>query len=461
MMWSCTFVLLGTAIIFTDAVNLPPRVRPAKADRKFHSSAVDAKIEELKTKLKDPAIAILFENCYPNTLDTTVVAAGENDSFVITGDIPAMWLRDSTNQVLPYMMFASEDEGLRQMLHGTVMRQLRSVAIDPYANAFNQVPNSHGHPHDNRKPPMTPPVFEGKYEIDSLAAVMKLSTAYWRATGDDTVLGDEWLAAMQKILDTFEDQQKSTAEQAGNPAYTFKRGGTVYPKSATNRTGLVRSAFRPSDDATTYDFFIPGNLMAVAELEHAAKAAASLHSTAAAAIEKRSAAMAGQLREAAKSFATVDGRYVFEVDGFGNKKEMDDANVPSLLSLPYLGTVPKDDPTYLTTRKWILSSANPYYLSGTVAKGVGSPHMNTGDIWPMSIIIQAMTSTNDDEILQCLEYLKASAQYLGFMHESFGKNNAKHYTRKWFAWANALFGELILDLVKERPHLVLKDTLLV
>jgi len=226
---------------------------------------------------------------------------------------------------------------------------------------------------------------------------------------------------------------------------------------------MVRSAFRPSDDRTTYDFLVPANLMAAAALNETAAIAQVWPvsgKTRAGKVAKRAAALSQQIFAAASANATVNGRYVFEVDGLGNHNDMDDANVPSLLSLPYLGVVARDDAAYLATRSWVLSDANPWFFQGSVAEGVGSPHTGSDKIWPMSIIMQALTSTSDEEIMRCLEYLKASALETGFMHESFSKDDAASYSRSWFAWANALFGELVLQLVEERPHLVLKDVYL-
>ncbi len=155
------------ALLFLSCASLAsaavPDARPAPKDRKFNSSAIEALIASFQPRFLSPDLGQIFANALPNTLDTTVVAASANDTFIITGDIDAMWLRDSTNQVLPYMAFAGQDEALREMLHGVVLRQARSVLADPYANAFNQAANGHGHQDDPRTPKMTPPVFEGAF----------------------------------------------------------------------------------------------------------------------------------------------------------------------------------------------------------------------------------------------------------------------------------------------------------
>jgi hypothetical protein len=133
---------------------------------------------------------------------------------------------------------------------------------------------------------------------------------------------------------------------------------------------------------------------------------------------------------------------------------MDDANVPSLLGLPYLGCVEPADEVYQNTRKFVLSADNPYFFKGQYAEGIGGPHVGMDMIWPMSITMRALTSTNDAEITQCLKMLKATHAGTGFMHEAFNKNNPTNYTRKWFAWANTLFGELIVKLYNEKPEIL-------
>ena len=440
-----------------------PNARPPPAQRKFNSSYVEALIASFQPRFIDPDLGTIFSNAFPNTLDTTIIRASNNDSFVITGDIPAMWLRDSTNEVIVYMQFAAEDPALRAMLHGVVMRQCRSVLYDAYANAFNIAPNGEGHQGDKRVPPMTPGVYEGKYELDSLAAVLKSSNAYFNATADASLLADgTWLSAMERIMDTITTQQQSTEEDGPSPAYQFYRPGEVYPRAGApaNRTGLSKCGFRPSDDETALPFLISANAMAAVELGNlAAMAGGAGAPPRLAAIGKRAAALSAQLRAAVEALALQPhGKYgtiyAYEIDGFGNYSVADDSNVPSLLSLPYLGYTARDAPSYLATRSFLLSPDNPFFYSGSVASGIGSPHTPAGYIWPMAIAMQALTSVDDAEIAQCLLFIKRSAAATGFMHESFSKDDATKFTRPWFAWANAVFAELILQLAKERPHLI-------
>ena len=169
--------------------------------------------------------------------------------------------------------------------------------------------------------------------------------------------------------------------------------------------------------------------------------------------------MALEVNEAIQNFAVSEhlnfGKmYAYEVDGFGNKLFMDDANVPSLMSLAYLGAHKTTDELYQNTRKFLLSDHNPYFLKGKFAEGQASPHTGKSKIWPMGIILRAMTSTDTNEIVKCLKMLKTTHAGAGFMHEGFNKDNPKDYSRDWFAWANTLFGELILKIFDENKKLL-------
>ena len=432
--------------------------RPAPAERLFHSDAVEQKIETIAEQLTNRQLAWMFVNCYPNTLDTTVhfEEQGEDglpDTFVYTGDIHAMWLRDSGAQVFPYVQLAPKDKHLQQMLAGVILRQLKCICLDPYANAFNKEPNPDGEwMKDYTR--MIPELHERKWEIDSPCYVLRLAYEYWRVTGDSSIFGDLWLTAVQKILDTFRDQQR----KEGRGSYKFQRrterqldtmcndgwGAPVKP------VGLIASAFRPSDDATTLLFLVPSNFMAVHQLRNAAEILTAVNHRQDLAGE--CTALAAEVEAALLQYAIHQHPkygpiYAYEVDGFGNQLLMDDANVPSLLAMAYLGDVPQSDPVYQNTRRFVWSEDNPYFFRGKAGEGIGGPHIGYDMPWPMSIMMRAFTSTDDAEIKACIEMLMRTDAGTGFMHESFHKDDATRFTRPWFAWQNTLFGELIVKLV--------------
>ena len=437
--------------------------RPAPGKRRFVSDAVEAKIVEVKSAIADPELAWLFENCFPNTLDTTVTFgtyASRPDTYVITGDINAMWLRDSTAQVTPYLSLAREDKKLKEMIAGVINRQTRCILIDPYANSFDF--GAKACPwgeHD--KPPMPADLCERKWEIDSLCYPVRLAHAYWKTTGDASCFHAEWRQASKRIVQTFREQQRK--KDAGpytfhrttdNPIDTAPFEGRGNP---TRSVGLIHSGFRPSDDACLYPFLIPSNFFAVVALNELAEIFSAELSDKSFARECES--LAGEVRAAIKSYgrgrhAKHNSIYAYEVDGFGNQLFMDDANAPSLLSLPYFGCCAADDPIYLNTRAFVLSDDNPYFFRGRAGEGIGGPHVGLNMIWPLGVIMRALTSRDDREILSCLKMLTTTHAETGFMHESFERNDPKKFTRAWFAWANTLFGELVLKVHAERKQLL-------
>ncbi len=429
--------------------------RPPMEKRLFVSDAVEKKIKEVKKLLKDnPYLAWMFENCFPNTMDTTVHFDGKDDTFVYTGDIHAMWLRDSGAQVWPYVRFANQDAKLKKMLRGVILRQLKCINIDPYANAFNMGPT--GSEFDKDITDMKPELHERKYEIDSLCYPLRLAYYYWQVTGDTSVFGEEWMQAMKNILKVFHDQQR----KSGYGPYKFERWTTRTTETMANGglgtpvkpVGLIASAFRPSDDATTFLFLIPSNFMAVSSLRKAAEILNKVNGNAA--LAGQCTTLADEVAAALKKYAVYDhpkyGKiYAFEVDGYGSQLLMDDANVPSLLGMAYLGDVDANDPIYQNTRRFVWSDDNPYFFKGKAGQGIGGPHTGYNMIWPMTIMMKAFTSTDDAEIKQCIEALQRTDAGTGFMHESFNKDDAANFTRSWFAWQNTLFGELILKLIDD------------
>ena len=428
--------------------------RPAPEARKFTSKAVEEQLKASKARIKDPKLAWMFENCYPNTLDTTCefkMVDGKPDTFVITGDIHAMWLRDSSAQVYPFVTLAKKDKDLRQMLVGAINRQTACILIDPYANGFNEGPT--GSEWESDLTDMNPYDHERKWEIDSHCYPIRLAYQYWKVTGDDSVFGETWLNSIQATLKTFKEQQRK--DGPGPYRFARKTDRQFDTKSNDGRgnpvkpVGLIASAFRPSDDATMFEFLVPSNFFAVTSLRKAAEILTEVNHNKK--LAKECLDLATEVEKALYEYAVVNhpkyGKiFAFEVDGFGNQLMMDDANVPSLLAMAYLGDIDINDPIYQNTRRFVWSEDNPYFFKGKAGEGIGGPHIGYDYIWPMSIMMKAFTSQDDKEIKWCVETLMKTDAGTGFMHESFYKDDASKFTRAWFAWQNTLFGELIIHL---------------
>ena len=429
--------------------------RPSPEERLFVSKAVEARINEVALQLTNDKLRWMFTNCFPNTLDTTVHPNGEYDTFVYTGDIHAMWLRDSGAQVWPYLSFINEDEPLRKMIAGLILRQFRCICLDPYANAFYKEPDKEGEWKSDYTD-MRPGVHERKWEIDSHCYPIRLAYEYWKVSGDSSIFSDLWIQAIELTLQTFREQQRKngigpyrfmrTTHAAYDTLPNYGRGTPVKP------VGLIVSSFRPSDDATTFQFLIPSNFFAVTSLRKAAEILETVNSRDDIAGQCRE--LADEVENALKEYAIYDhpefgAIYAYEVDGFGNHMLMDDANVPSLLAMPYLGDVDINDPIYQNTRRFVWSESNPYFFRGTAGEGIGGPHVGYDMAWPMSIMMKAFTSQDEAEIKWCIELLMKTDAGTGFMHESFDVNDSSHFTRDWFAWQNGLFGELILKVIAD------------
>lgn len=432
--------------------------RPAESERLFVSEAVEQEIERVASQISDPKLRWMFENCFPNTLDTTVRFSvdedGNPDTFIVTGDIPAMWLRDSSAQVWPYLSLINDDPHLRDMIKGLIRRQIQCIILDPYANAFNAGPD--GSYWETDMTEMIPEVHERKWEIDSLCYPLRLAYEYWKLTGDESVFDDDWLAAMEKILETLTAQQRKN----GTTPYTFQRKTERQFDTLSNNglgtpvkpCGLIASSFRPSDDATTFQFLVPSNFFAVTSLRKAAEILKDVNRNEE--LANRCKQLAEEVEEALREYAVYNHPefgpiYAYEVDGFGNHLLMDDANVPSLLGMPYLGDVAVDDSVYQNTRKFVWSTSNPYFFKGAAGEGIGGPHVGYNMAWPMSIMMKAFTSTDQKEIDDCIDLLLATDNNTGFIHESFNVDDPSNFTRPWFAWQNTLFGELIIKLLNE------------
>jgi meiotically up-regulated gene 157 (Mug157) protein len=468
------YFIINSALVTAGTMVLPQEIlaieqekfrskRPPESERNFVSDEVEKTINKVKAVIQDEELAWMFENCFPNTLDTTIdfeIIDGKPDTFVITGDIDAMWLRDSTAQVWPYMPLISIDKKLKNLVKGLINRQVKCVLLDPYANAFYKDKTKISNWKSDIAQ-MLPGIHERKWEIDSLCYVIRLANEYYQITKDDSIFDEDWDKAMRLIVKTFKTEQRKNNESE----YVFSRETTSVidspPFEGTGRpikpNGLICSMFRPSDDSTLYPFLIPSNIFAVLSLKQLTTIYRNVlneHEFAVICEE-----MALEVDEAIKKYAISEHLnygeiYAYEIDGFGNKLFMDDANVPSLMSLAYLGAHNATDALYQNTRKFLLSENNPYFLKGKFAEGQASPHTGKSKIWPMGIILRAMTSTDEREIIKCLIMLKATHAGTGFMHEGFNKDNPKDYSRDWFAWANTLFGELILKIYNEHQSLL-------
>lgn len=442
-----------------------PTVRVAKADRHFQSPAVERVIEQLQKNVGNKEIGWLFGNCFPNTLDTTVdfeMRNGRPDTYVITGDIDAMWLRDSCAQVWPYLPLMKEDKNLQDLIHGVINRQTQFILLDPYANAFFKDFNKVSEWKSDLTA-MKPGIHERKWEIDSLCYPIRLSYGYWQQTGDTKPFDAAWKQAMRLVIKTFKEQQRFE----GKGPYTFQRttawatdgvplGGYGYP---VKPNGLICSMFRPSDDATIYPFLIPSNWFAVFALDWLSQLAkvAGDEELARQAFDLNNS-VAKVLWDSAIVYTQRFGNiWTYETNGFGSVNLMDDANMPSLLSVPYLADnsfANVRQTTWENTRKYCLSDANPFFFKGTAAEGIGSPHTGLDMIWPISLCVQGLTSIDEGEMKKCIATLRTTHAGTGFMHESFHKDNPANFTRKWFAWANSMFGEFIWKMYRRKPHLL-------
>ncbi|KAL8709952.1 MAG: hypothetical protein Q9220_005402 [cf. Caloplaca sp. 1 TL-2023] len=478
------------------ALSLPYQ-RPSPHCRTFSSPAVEKVIEDLTSRIKDKDVARIFENAFPNTLDTTVRwhvdgktskaskpkydkyrSDGQWDgaqSFIVTGDINAEWLRDSTNQLAQYQFLAKKDKQLERLILGAINTQAEFVIESPYCNAFQPPPPSDILPVQNGQDDAVHPayepsrVFECKYEIDSLAAFLALGNQFFKSTGNKAFLHKRWYLAVETLLEVLAQQAKPTFDpttgEFDRNEYLFRRrtnagtetlnlGGIGNPLNGG--TGLIRSAFRPSDDATILGFFIPGNAMISVELKRTAEMLKVVGKNE---LAKKLQARGDSIEKGIWEHGVVTHKrygevFAFEVDGYGSSIMMDDANLPSLLALPVMGFVPKDNRVYQNTRKMILEQAgNPYYLEGQAFAGIGGPHIGLQHVWPMSRLVQIMTSDDDEEISAALSAVTSSSR-LGLVHESIHVERITDYTRSWFAWANSVFAQTILDIASRKPHLL-------
>ena len=397
-----------------------------------------------------PELMDVFVNCYTNTLNTTVKRMENNMTHVITGDIPAMWLRDSAAQLRPYIFLAKENEEIRELIAGLVRRQFMCITIDEYANAFNEAPN--GACWEKDDPDQNPWVWERKFEVDSLCYPLQLAYLLWKNTGCTTQFEGDFQVGVEKILEVFTTEQYHEEKSH----YRFNRNNGYYRDTLSrdgkgalvkSGTGLIWSGFRPSDDACTYGYLIPSNMFAVVALGYLEEMEREIFHNEE--LAERAKALKEEVQEAietiGKTFTEEFGMvYAYETDGYGMYNLMDDANVPSLLAMSYLGYEGEPEVSS-NTRRFLLSEANPFYFKGDKAAGIGSPHTPSNYIWHIAMAIQGLTSETREEKLEILKNMAATTGAKGVMHEGFCCEDDSKFTRAWFSWANAMYAELFLD----------------
>jgi len=406
--------------------------------------------EQVRLALPDSKIAKVFENCFGNTIEKTITVSDKKTAFVITGDIPAMWLRDSSCQLRPYLFLCRDDEELSGLIEKVIWRQFDFIAKDPYANAFNDGDTGMGHQDDITD--MKPFIWERKYEIDSLCFPIQLSYLFWKNSGRTAHFTEEWKKSAEIIMNVFHTEQYHMSRSD----YSFERkncrASDTLPENGKGNPvkegiGLVWSGFRPSDDACRYGYLIPSNMFLCVVMEELAEISTDvIHDQK---LADRAQAFSAEVRAAIERYAVVEegGKrfYAYEVDGLGNYLIMDDANLPSLLSTPYFGYAAQENDRYHNTAEIILSERNPYYYSGKCLKGIGSPHTPKGYVWDIGIAMEGLICSTKEEKERILRILVENDGGTGLMHESINCDNDRDYTREWFSWANAVFTELVMS----------------
>lgn len=409
-----------------------------------HAEKQSASIKKYSAKLAE-----LYKNCYVSTAESALKETPDGDIFVLTGDIPAMWLRDSSAQVNHYIRLAKDPE-IAEMIKKVIRRQFKYIVTDPYANAFNETANGRGHTTD--RPVQIPWVWERKYEIDSLCYPVKLLYKYYKATGDRSVIDGGFPVVMKLIAEIWKTEQNHFEKSA----YRFIRNTSNENDTISNNgmgskvayTGMTWSGFRPSDDGCVYGYLVPSNMFASAVLGYAAEMLGECELTGEL-LKLKSEIESGIEKYAVTEHEKFGRVYVYETDGLGNYLLRDDANIPSLLSIPYLEYEKTDYEIYKNTRNLILSKENPYYFEGKYAKGIGSPHTPKGYIWHMALIMQGLTADDPSEKRRILKYLETTDAGTGYMHEGFDADNPEVFTRKWFTWPNSLLCEFVDKCIDE------------
>ncbi|MCI2171391.1 glycoside hydrolase family 125 protein [Schleiferilactobacillus perolens] len=393
----------------------------------------------------------LFRHVLNDVIAKATTANLDGTFFVATGDIPAMWLRDATFQILPYLSLADEIPELRTIAKGVLRQELIYVQHDPYANAFNQTASDAHWAEDESNIPISPFVWERKFEVDSLCAPLFLATALHQQDPTDDFLDDEFWSTLAVILGVFQQEQHH-----GDSPYFFNRSTGPASDTLKNHgrgtevgdTGMIWSGFRPSDDACQYGYLVPSNMFAVSVLRDLLPLIPDNQQT----LRQDTAKLIEEVTAGIQEYGVVtlptgQKGYAYEVDGLGHVNLMDDANVPSLLSQPFLGYTTPDDPLYQNTRAFILSTQNPYYYSGRILEGIGSAHTPANYVWPISLAMEGLTST--DPLVQAarLEAIALTDNRTQQCHEGVNVDDPRQFTREWFSWSNMTFCQLALKLL--------------
>lgn len=402
---------------------------------------------------KDSRLFYVFEKVYLDTLEKALVEDSDDKVFVLTGDIPAMWQRDSSAQLRPYILLAKKNKKIKDLIVKVIRRQFFNMNLDPYANAFNQTDNNHGHQTDQTD--MNPWIWERKYELDSLCYPVQLAYLLYKNTGETAQFDKEFISGIKKLLETIQVEQHHESS-----TYTFQRDCDVTTDTLTNSgkgapinyTGMSWSGFRPSDDACAYGYLIPSNMFAVVILRYIQEIFSTvLHDNE---IAVRAKQLCKDINNGIQEYGIVEHngkkQFAYEVDGRGNYILMDDSNVPSLMSAPYLGYLDGNDPIYQNTREYLMSPENPYFYIGEFWSGQGSPHTPKGYIWPISLALLGMTSNDQDKKRNLLYILANTTNGTNMIHESFDANDPTKFTRPWFSWANMMYCEFLLDYLGEK-----------
>ena len=446
--------------------------RPPYEKRTFNSLEIDNYLQSLEKKFNNPILYKIFSNCYPNTLDTTVdYNSDKKETFIITGDIKAMWLRDSSLQIYPYLKHCSKDKNLSNMIKGLFKKQIMFILFDPYANAFNKIPlkspwsNDITYKRDNMgnfENAMNPNLWERKFELDSILFPLYSMSQYFLLTSDISVFNlPNFFNMLNTIISLIKKERRGTDEENenGGPEYSFQR--------PCKTCGLIKTSFRNSDDSALFPYNIPENALLVSTFKLLLKCFNQNI------IDEQIKIKFEPFKEEIKNIADAveksiyehgviidpinkEKYFAFEVDGYGNYYFMDEPGYPNLISLPFFQFCSASNEIYINTRKRILSERNPYFIKGKFGSGCSSSHSYRRYNWPLFTIMQGLTSIDKEEIKNCLKMLIESAGNKYVMHESYDIDDINKYTREWFAWANSFFGVFIDFIIEKYPDIILK-----